>query len=324
MRRRLLKAFDRFVDLTRVSFKAAAERIKADGVDILVDLKGYTRHARTEIMALRPAAIQVSYLGYPGTMAAPFIDYIVVDDFIVPPDQQPYFTEQLVYLPCCYQVNDSRRQIAERAPTRAECGLPDVGFVFCCFNSTYKITSWVFDVWMQLLKEVPGSVLWLLDDNPCATANLRKEAEARCIPGHRLVFAPRLDPPEHLARHRLADLFLDTLPVNAHTTASDALWAGCLLLTVAGQTFPSRVAGSLLRTMGLPELISASLQEYLNTALRLAEDRGFLDSLRARLQANRASGQLFDGSRFARDLEQVYDRLWQKHISRQSDPRTPS
>jgi protein O-GlcNAc transferase len=310
MRRRLLKAFDRFVDLKDSSFLAAASRIHADEVDILVDLKGYTRHARTEIMALRPAPIQVNYLGYPGTMAAPFIDYILVDDFVVPAAQQPFFTEKLVHLPGCYQVNDSQRPIAAHTPSRAQCGLPETGFVFVCFNNTYKISTEVFDVWMRLLRDVPGSVLWLLAENSCASANLRREARDRGVAPDRLVFAVRLGLAEHLARHRQGDLFLDTVFYDAHTTASDALWAGCPVLTIAGEPFPSRVAGSLLRTLGLPELITTSLDQYAEMALRLAQDADLLGSLRARLEANRGTSGLFDGGRFARSLEVAYCTMW--------------
>jgi predicted O-linked N-acetylglucosamine transferase (SPINDLY family) len=293
----------------------AAERIAADEVDILVDLKGYTIDARTQIAALRPAPIQVNFLGYPGTMGAPFMDYILVDDFVVPTDQQPFFTEKLVHLPGCYQVNDSRREIAPRTLTRAECGLPEQGFVFCCFNNTYKITPAVFDVWMKLLGAVPGSVLWLFEANRFAADNLRREAQARGIAPERLVFAPRLDGPAHLARHRLADLFLDTFPVNAHTTASDALWAGCPLLTIAGETFVSRVAGSLLRALAMSELVTANLEEYQALALRLAGDPGQLAELRARLAANRGTSALFDGERFARSLERAYAQMWEIHTA---------
>ena len=281
MRQRVASAFDRFVDVRNLSYVEAAERIAADEVDILIDLKGYTADARTQIAMLRPAPIQVNYLGYPGTMGAPFIDYILVDDFVVPADQQPYFTEKLVHLPGCYQVNDSRREIASQAPSRAACGLPDTGFVFCSFNNTYKITAEIFAVWMRLLDAVPGSVLWLLEANRFAVANLRSEAKAHRIAPERLVFAPRTAPAEHLARHRLADLFLDTLPYNAHTTASDSLWAGCPLVTIAGETFASRVAGSLLRDVGLSELITTSLGEYEALALRLARDPSKLAELRA-------------------------------------------
>jgi predicted O-linked N-acetylglucosamine transferase (SPINDLY family) len=295
----------------------AARRIHADGVDILVDLKGYTGNSRTPILALRPAPIQVNYLGYPGTMGAPFMDYILVDDFIVPPEQQPFFAERLVHLPGCYQVNDSRREIASRTPSRAECGLPDEGFVFCCFNNSYKITPEVFDVWMGLLKVVAGSVLWLLEGNRLVPENLRREAEARGVAAQRLVFAPRRPLAEHLARHRLAGLFLDTFPVNAHTTASDALWTGCPLLTIAGETFVSRVAGSLLRAIGLPELITAGLDAYRELALRLARDRDLLAELRARLEANLRSSPLFDAAKFARGIEKAYLTMWEIHTSGQ-------
>jgi protein O-GlcNAc transferase len=261
MRRRLAQACDRFVDLREASHADAARRIAADGVDILVDLKGYTQDARTPIVALRPAPVQVNYLGYPGTMGAPFIDYIVADEFIIPPDQRRHFTEQVVYLPGCYQVNDSLREIDPRTPSRAACGLPAEGFVFCCLNSCYKITPEVFSAWMELLRAVPGSVLWLLESNAIAPIHLRREAEDRGVAASRLVFARHLPPPEHLARYRVADLFLDTFPVNGHTTASDALWAGCPVLTLAGETLVSRVAGSVLRAAGLPELVTTSLPE---------------------------------------------------------------
>lgn len=315
MRRRLERAFDQFVDLQTASLAESARRISKDEVDILVDLKGYTGHSRSQILALRPAPIQANYLGYPGTMGASFVDYILVDDFIVPPDQQPFYTEQLVYLPGCYQANDSQREIASSSPSRAECGLPIEGFVFCSFNNSYKITPAVFEVWMDLLKSVSGSVLWLLAGNRHAPANLRKEAEARGVAGERLVFAPRAPLPEHLARHRLANLFLDTSPVNAHTTASDALWAGCPVLTLAGETFISRVAGSLLQTIGLPELITTSLYEYRQLALRLAQNPTELAELRARLQINRQTSPLFDATAFARNLERAYRFMWERHCS---------
>jgi protein O-GlcNAc transferase len=315
MRKRLEKAFDRFVNLKDAKHAEAAMRIREDRVDILVDLKGYTRHSRSQIMALRPAPIQAHYLGYPGTMAASFIDYVLVDDFVVPPDQQPYFTEQLVHLPGCYQVNDKLRETAAYTPSRTECGLPDAGLVFCCFNNTYKFTPQVFDVWMRLLNAIPGSVLWLLEANRFVRANLQREARKRAVASERLVFAPPVPMPQHLARHRLADLFLDTLPYNAHTTASDALWMGCPVMTVAGQTFASRVAGSLLRAVGLPELITTSLPEYEELALRLARDPDLLATLRARLRTNRETSALFDGAQFARNIEQAYITMWDIYTS---------
>jgi protein O-GlcNAc transferase len=315
MRQRLMKAFDSFVDVRPMSNPEAARNIAADRVNIVIDLKGYTQDCRTAIVALRPAPIQVNYLGYPGTMGAAFMDYILVDDFVVPSDQQPFFTEKLVHLPGCYQVNDSRREISPETPTRAKSALPETGFVFCCFNGSYKITPEVFSVWMELLKEVPGSLLWLLEANRFAPANLRREAEARGVAAQRLVFAPRCPLPEHLARHRLADLFLDTFPVNAHTAASDALWAGCPVLTIAGETFVSRVAGSLLRTLGLPELVTASLKDYQAMALRLARNAELLGEVRARLEANRKTSPLFDAAWFARNLEKAYLTMWEIYAS---------
>ena len=310
-RARLRRSFDSFVDLEHVSHASAAARIRADTVDILVDLKGYTTGARPEIMALRPAPIQVSYLGYPGTMGTRAIDYVLVDRFAVPPDQQEHFTETLVHLPDCYQVNDRRRPIAP-AHSRAEYGLPENGFVFCCFNSPHKITPVIFDIWMRLLEQVPGSVLWLLETYPAAMANLRREAEARLKGGsERLIFAPSVPNAEHLARFATADLFLDTLPYNAHTLTSDALWGGCPVLTSAGETFASRVAGSILHAAGLPELVTSNLKEYEAAALRLADDHAELEMLRARIQKSRTEAPLFDTPRFARAIETAFEWMMQ-------------
>jgi len=315
IRRRIAAAFDRFNEMKPVSPEDAARQIAADGVDILVDLMGYTRYAPTQVFATRPAPIQVNFLGYPCTMGAPFMDYIIVDATVVPSSQQPYFAERLVHMPGCYQVNDGRREIGARTPSRAECGLPESGFVFCCFNNIYKITPDMFAVWMRLLKAVPGSVLWLLEANRFATANLRREAEAAGVAPDRLVFAPRQSLPEHLARHRVADLFLDCFPYNAHTTASDALWTGCPLLTLVGDVFISRVAASLLHTIGVPELIATSPEEYEAMALRLVRDPATLAGLRRRIEANRQTCGLFDGARYARDLEQAYLTMREIHAS---------
>ncbi|HYD67264.1 tetratricopeptide repeat protein, partial [Azospirillum sp.] len=319
MRRRLTGAFDRFVDLAALPHAAAARRIRDDGIDILIDLKGYTQHARPAILAHRPAPIQVNYLGYPGTLGADFADYILVDRHIVPPDQQPFYAERLVHLPHCYQVNDTRRPIAAtiagQPPTRTACGLPGAGFVFCCFNNSYKITPAVFAAWMRLLAAVPGSVLWLLEANAAVTGNLRAAAAAHGVDPQRLVFAPWAPLPEHLARYALADLFLDTLPVNAHTTASDALWAGLPVLTCMGETFVARVAGSLLHAVGLPELVTGSLAAYEAQALRLAQRPDELAALRARLAANRATAPLFDTAGFTRHLEAAYQTMWRIHAA---------
>lgn len=313
MRQRLVRAFDRFVDITPLSVLDSARRIHADEIDILVDLKGLTKDARTRILSFRPAPIQVNYLGYPGTMGADFMDYILVDDFVVPPGRQPYYAERLVHLPGSYQVNDRRREASKRTPSRAECGLPPAGFVFCSFNNNYKITPAMFDVWMRLLHAVPGSVLWLLEGNRGVASSLRHEAERRAVSADRLVFAPRLPLADHLARHRNADLFLDSLPCNAHTTASDALWMGLPVLTLAGETFAARVAGSLLRAVGVPELITRSVGEYEALALQLAQTPGLCGEFRARLLAGRETSSLFDGERFARNVEKAYLTMWQIH-----------
>ncbi|HLY16362.1 MAG TPA: tetratricopeptide repeat protein [Bryobacteraceae bacterium] len=311
MRRRLIAGFDDFVDLEKASHAEAAARIAGDGVDILVDLKGYTSNARPGILALRPAPIQASYLGYPGTTGSPAVDYIIADRFVIPEDQQPFFSEKVVYLPDCYQVNDSTRRIADRVSSRAECGLPETGFVFCCFNASYKLTPAIFQIWMRLLDDVPGSVLWLLASNDEMVRNLQREAQARLAGGaQRLVFAPSLPNPEHLARLRMADVFLDTLPYNAHTLASDALWAGCPAITCAGETFASRVAGSLLHAVGLPELVTHSLSDYATLAAQLAHEPARLAAIRERLQTNRLSAPLFDCRRCTRHLEAAFAQMW--------------
>jgi len=306
MRRRVIDAFDEFVDLSQLSHVDAADRIYSDRVAILVDLKGYTQNARTEIMALRPAPIQINYLGYPGTMGAEFMDYILVDEFVVPADQQPHFTEKLIHLPRCYQINDGQREIDSKIPSRHELNLPEEGFVFCCFNNSYKITPTIFDVWMQLLRQVEGSVLWLLEGNAIAPTNLRREAEARGVQSDRLVFAAKTEPSQHLARHALADLFLDTFPVTAHTTASDALWCGLPLLTIAGETFVSRVAGSLLHALGLSELVATTVDEYRDIALKLARDPDRLARLRESLAMNRETSGVFDAGKIALAIEQIF------------------
>ena len=318
-RRQLRESFDEFVDLLGCSHAESADRIRADEVDILVDLKGYTTDARPEILALRPAPVQASYLGYPGTLGSDAVDYVLVDRQVVPADEQPYFTERLVHLPDCYQVNDRRRPIAPRIPARAECGLPEAAFVFCCFNSAYKITAPMFDIWMRLLGGVPGSVLWLLDPGATAAKNLRREAESRLAGGAaRLVFAPSLANPEHLTRFQAADLFLDTLPYNAHTLASDALWGGCPVITCVGRAFPGRVAASLLRAVGLPELVTQRPADYEALAVELALDPLRLRSIREKLQANRFTTALFDSLRFTRHLESAFETMWRMHAAAES------
>jgi predicted O-linked N-acetylglucosamine transferase (SPINDLY family) len=311
MRSRLVKAFDRFYDVRFQSDEEVSELLYELDGDIAVDLKGHTEDSRPQLLAGRPAPIQVSYLGYPGTMAVDFIDYIIADPIVLPFDQEPYYTEKIVHLPDGYQVNDSTRKIADWRPSRSELGLPEQGFVFCCFNQSYKIAPHVFDVWMRLLKQVDRAVLWLLASNDAAVANLRKEAAARGVDPKRLVFAPRLELSLHLARHRAADLFLDTLPYNAHTTASDALWAGLPVLTCMGTTFAGRVAASLLHAIGLPELVTHSLEEYEALAVKLASDPAMLRSIRQKLEQNRLTQPLFDTDRFRRHIEAAYTTMWE-------------
>ena len=310
IRERIKKACDHFVVLADDSFIDAAERIYRDGVDILVDLKGYTQGARPEIMALRPAPVQVNWLGYPGTMGADFIDYIIADNFIIPDKFERFYSETVVRLPDCYQINDRRREVSERTPSPEECGLPSGGFVFCCFNQAYKILPEVFALWMRLLHAVPGSVLWLLEANRWEADNLRRTAAASGIAPERLVFAPRRPLPDHLARYRLADLALDTFPYTSHTTASDALWMGCPLVTCAGETFASRVAGSILINAGLRELVMASLAEYERLAIDLATAPEKLQNIRRRLREGRATCPLFDTPRFTRNLEAAYEKMF--------------
>ena len=315
IRARLQRGFERFVDVRSLSHADAATAIHEDGVEILVDLKGYTVHARPEIMALRPAPVQVNYLGYPGTMGAEFIDYIVGDRFVTPVARAGEFSEKLVIMPDSYQVNDRRRQIAG-TPSRQALGLPENGFVFCCFNQPYKILPDVFAVWMRMLESIPGSVLWLLELNPWVARNLRREAAARGVDPSRLIFAPMVLLAEHLGRLSAADLFLDTLPYNAHTSTSDSLWAGLPVLTCVGETFASRVAASLLAAVGVPELITRSLAEYEALGLRLARVPGELAELRRRLSRNRDTAPLFDTPRFVRNLEAAYEAMWSIHVAR--------
>jgi len=308
-RRRVAAAVERFVDVRADTDAAIVARARALELDIAVDLKGHTQHARTGIFAARAAPLQVSWLGYPGTLGAPYIDYLIADATVIPPTERELYDEKVAYLPHSYQPNDATKAIATDAPTREASDLPATGFVFCCFNQSFKILPRVFDAWMRLLRAIDGSVLWLLESNAAAARNLRREAAARGVAPERLVFAPRTPLAAHLARHRHADLFVDTTPYNAHTTASDALWAGVPVVTCAGTTFASRVAASLLRATGLPELVAADLAGYESLALALARDPARLAAVRERLAATRAVEPLFDTAHFARDLERLYTAM---------------
>ena len=309
-RKRIMKTVDRFVDLRELSDEQAARRIYEDEVDILIDLKGYTINARPRITALRPAPIQVNYLGYAGTWGSAAIDYILVDRVIVPSEEAANYSENLVHLPNCYQVNDDRQVVDPTPQRRADHGLDESAFVFCCFNNALKFDPEIFDLWMRILHRVPGSQLWLLDSNPTSTQNLKREAEARGIPADRVVFAAKRPKPLHLARHNLADLFLDTSVYSAHTTGTDALWMGLPLIVCPAPTFPGRVSASLLTYVGLPELIVDSFEAYEALAVRLAESPTELAALKARLVAQRSNCRLFDTEHFARGLEAAYRAMW--------------
>ena len=313
MRRRLLPCFDHFVDLRQKGDREAAEWIRAAGIDILVDLNGFTTGNRAGVLAWRPAPLQVGFLGYPGSMGADYIDYLIADAVVAPASSQAHYSEKLLHLPGSYQVNDRKRYLPLDAPSRVELGLPEQGFVFCCFNNNYKITPVMFAIWMRLLLATPGSVLWLLQDNAEVAGNLRTEAGRAGVDPQRLIFAPRLPLAQHLARQMRADLFLDTLPCNAHTTASDALWVGLPVLTCAGEAFAARVAASLVCAAGLPELACSNLQDYEALALALAADPARLGVLRARLQQGRMGSALFDTEAFARNIESAYTAIWQRH-----------
>ncbi len=308
LRARVLGAAEHVVDIAALDTRAAAARIRADGIDVLVDLKGYTKESRVELFALRPAPVQVSFLGYPGTLGADWMDYVIGDPQVAPLAHADDFSEKIAQLPLCYQPNDSRRPLPEPTP-RAECGLPAEALVLCGFNQPYKISPQVFDSWCRILRETPGSVLWLLEWNEQVRKNLEPEAAARGVDPARIVWAPLVPYESHIARLRQADLFVDTWPYNAHTTASDALWAGVPVLTVRGRSFASRVAASLVHAMDLPELVYDDVAAFEAGALELAHDAERRAALRRHLNERRSSAALFDSARFARDIENLYQRM---------------
>jgi protein O-GlcNAc transferase len=312
LRARIEKAFGAMHDAGGQSDAEIAGLLRRNEIGIAVDLTGFTAGGRPGIFAHRPSPIQVNFLGHPGTMGAPFYDYIVADPVVIPREHFGHYAEKIVTLPHAYQCNDAKRVDPPYTPDRQAAGLPENSFVFCCFNNNNKIAPDVFSIWMRLLKQAPASVLWLLEDTPAAARNLKREAESSGIDARRLVFAPRANQADHIARQRLADLFLDTLPYGAHTTASDALWAGVPVLTRLGGAFAGRVAASLLTAIGLPELIAKSAEEYEALALRLSADRALLAGIKAKLRDNRGRYPLFDPNRFARNLESAYERMWER------------
>ena len=313
MRHRISNAFTQFIDVRFKSDKDIALMSREMGIDIAIDLKGFTENERTGIFSYRAAPIQVNYIGYPGTMAAEYIDYIIADQTIIPIESRKHYYEKVVYLPNSYQVNDRNRIIADRVFTREELGLPKKGFVFCCFNNNFKITPSTFDGWIRILKAVEGSVLWLIEDNIIARINLRKEAEKRGLNSIRLVFAKRMKLPEHLARHCAADLFIDTFPCTAHTTASDALWTGLPVLTCIGESFASRVAASLLNAIELYELIATTQEQYESIAIDLANNPEKLKAIKNKLESNKLTTALFDTPRFTKYIESAYMQMYERY-----------
>jgi predicted O-linked N-acetylglucosamine transferase (SPINDLY family) len=302
---------DHWIPISHLDDATAARRIEADGIQILVDVNGYTQEGRTKLVALRPAPVIVNWLGYPGTMGSPYHHYIIADDWIIPKAAEIYYSEKVLRLPC-YQPNDRQRVVSPVVPTRAEAGLPDQAMVYCCFNATHKITRFTFERWLAILRQVPNSVLWLLSAQDTTCQRLRDHAAEHGIAPERLVFARKLANPHHLARYRLADLCLDTVPYGAHTTSSDALWMGVPVLTLSGRSFSSRVCGSLVRAAGLPELVCTTAEAYVDLAVALGQEPAALQRYRDRLEAGRESCVLFDMPLLVRRLEQLYASVWRR------------
>ncbi len=314
MREQIKEYVDHFIDIWAMPDLQIVELARKHGIDIAIDRKGYTLHSRSQLFAYRLAPIQINYLAYPGTMGADFIDYLVADPVIVPESDRRFYTEEILYLPHCYQPNDNTRPIAETSTTRADFGLPQEGFVFCCFNNNYKIGRREFDIWMNVLRKIEGSVLWLLQSNRWAVDNLRSEARRRGVDPGRLIFAPKMKHAEHLARHKHADLFIDTFNYTAHTTASDALWAGLPVVTRAGRQFSARVGASLLSAVGMPELIAGTETDYEALITDLAANPGQLAEIKAKLAENRLTQPLFDTVRYARDFERALEDIHARHL----------
>lgn len=324
MRKRLEKSFDQFIDVESLPDSKVAERARELEIDIAIDLTGFTQDGRTNIFALGAAPVQVNFLGYPGTLGATYMDYIIADPILIPNGSQEFYAEKIAYLPDSYQPNDRQRPRLARRMSRSEAGLPQKGFVFCCFNNNFKITPKRFDLWAAILRQVEGSYLWLLEDNPFASSNLRSEIQKKGIDPDRLVFAPRVSPKDHLARISTADLFLDTAPYSAHTTTSDALWVGLPVLTVMGKSFASRVAASLIFASGLPELVADTDEAYVQLAVELAIAPDKLEGIRSRLQMNYKKIPLFDSVKFTKNLENLYVEMYAKSQSKLPPSEIPA
>jgi protein O-GlcNAc transferase len=314
MRDRVKQCFTQFIDVCMLTDKQVAELSRELAIDIAIDLKGYTSGARTKIFSYRAAPIQVNYLGYPGTMGVPYIDYIIADPILIPEENRLFFSEKVAYLPNSYQVNDRRREISQYKPHRSGVGLPEEGFVFCCFNAGYKITPETFRSWAFILKSVDQSILWLLNDGGVSgVKNLKKMAIQNGVDPNRLIFAEPIPLPYHLARCQLADLFLDTLPCNAHTTASDALWAGLPIITLIGEGFSGRVAASLINAVGMPELITKNIKEYENLAIELATTSAKYNQIKSKLFNQRLTSPLFDTTNYTKDIEALFIKMIERY-----------
>ena len=312
MTARIKGAVEHWIDIRELSDDEAARRIGADGIDVLVDVNGHTSDARTGVFARHAAPVQVNWLGFPGTMGSPYHHYIIADEWIIPEGSEIYYSEKVARLPC-YQANDRKRQIAQERPTRRDAGLPEDAFVFCCFNGAHKISRPTYDRWLEIMNRTPGSVLWLLATSAEPMARLGAIAERSGVSRDRIIFAPRQHNALHLARYPLADLFLDTAPYGAHTTASDALWMGVPMLTLSGRSFASRVCGSLVRSAGLPELVVTRPRDYVERAVALANDRPQIEAYKARLETNRYTCPLFDTDLLVRHLEELYRTMCRDH-----------
>jgi len=315
MSKRISSAFDRFIKVNFKTDKEIAELSRELKIDIAIDLMCFTTNSRTGIFSEKCAPIQINYLGYPGTSGASFIDYIIADKTLIPKENQKYYSEKIIYLPNTYQVRDSTQKISNKIFTKDELNLPKNSFVFCCFNQNYKITPSVFDIWMRLLKKVEKSVLWLIKDNDVAAYNLKKEAEKRGIRSDRIIFAEHIPISEHLARHKVADLFVDTFPYTAHTTCSDALWSGLPVITRMGQSLASRVAGSLLNAINLKELITKTEKEYENLILKLSKNPKKLKEIKNKLKKNRLKEPLFDSKLYTKKIEHAYKKIYERYKS---------
>ena len=315
IKNRISNSFDKFVDVNSKSDKEIYKLSKDFKIDIAVDLMGFTQNSRFNIFIQRCAPIQVNYLGYPGTSGANCIDYLIADKILIPKENQKYFSEKIVYMPDSYQVNDSKRKISDKVFTKKELNLPEDGFVFCCFNQSYKITPYVYDIWMKIIKRVDGSVLWLIKDSDIGSHNLKKEAQKRGVEPDRIIFAEKMSNSEHLARHRLADLFIDTFPYTAHTTCSDALWSGLPVITKMGESFVSRVSASLLTAIGLPELITKTEKDYEELTFKIARDKSLLNEIKKKLNKNRAIKPLFNTKLFTKNIESAFQIMHERYHS---------